>query len=749
MNPVKNNAIIHLTSTTALDTVVGRIAGGTAAGSSLGRFFMLIKINDIEALAPWAEPYIAFVEDTYYQTEIDEASISIERALTITKQRAKRKLQLLISEARTINFQSVSYCFGAISGHNLSLTHVGDIKAYLLHCGKGGPEENLKCRWIDITSTPIENKRAKKINHDITNSVVSGEIQSYDTLIVCTESITDTLGFVKLQQIVATSPINVIESTLKRFLKDTVGRGSCGAIIVRPDSAPKEMVQTETVTSSMTSLKSKENATAGLLDPENEGIFKQFWRLAKKTTPKTAKQIVVTKDEPIKSLTSKKVSISYQKIGWHTGQLIRKIINALTRIVFIVVKMPLTLLVSSFDEGKRFQIQKNFRTQKEEIILRIVEWLKKLPRSSQRLLIVSLLFGFLFIQTLVYLADRQIREETVQQNNKIIAAIQDRIDQAESSIVFGNDADTVKLITEAESLLSQFPTKTKSQREQYDGLKQTIDEIVMQLEKLTIADKPDLVTALANSNFTGTSGIVFINNELVAYRSANNTFASINPTNGILSVKQITSANIGNIKNGKIDDRNRIIFFANNSTLATLNLETNTLESETIENAPTDTVDFSLYNSRLYILKPKDKQIYRFRRASNGYNQSTPWINGNIPDVENSSAIAVDGNIYVLSKDSTLKKFFSGNEIENWTAVKPLNVGNNATKLLTIDSSKYIYALEKDSNRIIIWRKENGRLEHQFSFPNLGIIDDFTVDPKDQYIYILSGDSIYKSLLLK
>ena len=112
--------IINLTSSISLDTVVTRVMNAPDEGKEhLGAFFVLIRIEEIATLVPWATTFAKFLEDTYYHSITLDPMMNIERALSITMRQGRNKLQQICREARNLNSESVHYCFGALKDNNL------------------------------------------------------------------------------------------------------------------------------------------------------------------------------------------------------------------------------------------------------------------------------------------------------------------------------------------------------------------------------------------------------------------------------------------------------------------------------------------------------------------------------------------------------------------------------------------------------------------------------------------------------
>ncbi|MFA5954540.1 MAG: hypothetical protein WC817_03340, partial [Patescibacteria group bacterium] len=504
--------------------------------------------------------------------------------------------------------------------------------------------------------------------------------------------------------------------------------------------------QTETVTSSMKQLLSKQTETASLLIPTKKTLAGGLMSLIKPrgvSAPQPTPTLVhsspaVSTARQMPTTTKAKAAGANLRQGVETtGRLLLWLATAPLRLIRLITERP----------GNSRQLRQFLNERMRTFVNRRTEAIEALPRSSQKLLVVSLLFAYLFTQTLVYLADRQVRQQQVTVNNEIIAGIQDRLDKAQTNTIVGNDTETARLVEEATQLLATFPENTKSQREQKQLLEQSIKELSDQLEKMVTVSAPEVVANLEGSAFVNASGLLFNGKNLITYQGDTNSFAQVNADGSVLALP-ITSVNIGRVAHGKQADSGSLVFLTATPQIATLQISAQTLDALAIENPPKNPADFSIYNDRLYLLAPTDQQIYRYQKTASGYNRKAPWVNGNVPELADSESISVDGSVFVLTKTDGVKKLSSGAIDTTWHASKPTTVDNNLTHLTTTSTSKNLYAFDPVMKRVIVWSKDGGELVHQYSFPTLPSLNGYAVDNGDHNLYALSSQQIVKTPLV-
>ena len=175
-----------------------------------------------------------------------------------------------------------------------------------------------------------------------------------------------------------------------------------------------------------------------------------------------------------------------------------------------------------------------------------------------------------------------------------------------------------------------------------------------------------------------------------------------------------------------ITDKNKIIVYtiAKNSFISlTPQLPTSS-----------DIIDFAIYTNNLYLLDSVNGQIYKYRD-----NKTTPWITKD--KVAGAKSIAIDKNVWILTSDSQIKRYFEGVYKETLKiAVDPAII--NATKIKTSNALANIFILEPEKNRLVAITKA-GKLVKQYTDPAWTDLKDFALGD-DGKVYILNGKDIYQ-----
>ena len=155
-------------------------------------------------------------------------------------------------------------------------------------------------------------------------------------------------------------------------------------------------------------------------------------------------------------------------------------------------------------------------------------------------------------------------------------------------------------------------------------------------------------------------------------------------------------------------------------------------------------VDFVSYANRLYLLTTSstDGQIFRFGKTEDEYGNGTTWITAKSSSLAQARSLSIDGFVYVLQKNGAINVFDSGSEVAFDTGVVDPPI-SNATDLWTTTGSSYLYVLEPDTKRIMVFDKKTGAFVVQYKSEAFQNLSDMIVDEPAYSIYLLSGSKVY------
>lgn len=145
------------------------------------------------------------------------------------------------------------------------------------------------------------------------------------------------------------------------------------------------------------------------------------------------------------------------------------------------------------------------------------------------------------------------------------------------------------------------------------------------------------------------------------------------------------------------------------------------------------------FGNNLYLLSPNDNQIYKFISTDFGFSDIQNYLKTGLSlDLKNVVSMAIDGNIYVLSKTGSLVRFTSGStdEFQIIGLDKPLN---NPVSLYTSDETQNIYIL--DTDRIVVLDKK-GTYIAQYTLPKTEA-NQILVSETAKKIFLINKNIVY------
>lgn len=723
MPSLRNIALINLTAPSQLDTVMVSVAAqDPAEAKRLGTFFAIVKVNEIPSLLPWIDSIANFLEQTYVQSIQLDPTTSVDRALSTTRQRLKTKLQQIVQETRTVQLDSISYCLGALKGKQLTLTHQGDVQAYVLHQRAAQPNRPTQSHWIHITETPLAKSGAKRVDTLTTPTIVSGTIGPDDTLLVTTESLIDTLGLKRVEQIIGSPSLEGIDRLLERTIRTQGAKVGYGSIILRlptPGGLPGQQV-----TESMTHLSTRETSTSSLLSSQGPSLMNRL-----RTLPEALRR----RPQRVQRDVTRPMA---ERLGTHTGSAVRRVSEAAGHAALLALIVPFRLLSQLITPNGRQQLRDSFtnvfpRTA-DRIALRLNGW----PVSTRRLLTFSLFLGYLFAQSLVFLASRQIEEKEDAAVTAQAQEIQSLLDRAESSLIFGDDEEALRLITEAATALSGLPNDTSTNQQRLDLLNDKIDTLRGRAAREVTIDSLVTVANLRDLTVGDAAGLVTQATGVLAYRRDGTSIASL-PASGSATILTPTGGT-ALLGDGSQESSSRALFLGD-TTLTRLDTGTNTYSTVALGADAKPPTAIATYNNRLYVLSPDDRQIWRYQASGSDYNGRAPWVKGSTPLLGNATGLAIDGDVFVLTRDGLISKFSSG-EQQPWEAAAPGAVA--ARRLMTIPGSDVLFAMDAGTNELYHWRKADGKLIAQYQFPSLTKLLDFALSSDGKTTYVTDGVTV-------
>lgn len=146
---------------------------------------------------------------------------------------------------------------------------------------------------------------------------------------------------------------------------------------------------------------------------------------------------------------------------------------------------------------------------------------------------------------------------------------------------------------------------------------------------------------------------------------------------------------------------------------------------------PVQAIDAVVYEGNLYILTADS--VYKYNDAVTGGITGNKWAQNTSDGI----SIAADGNIYMLTANGVLRKYFKGEKTGEFDLALSPGLGS---RIFAFKDRPFIYLADKTNARVYIFDKNNGSLKISYDLSEVGAITDISVSVEG-FIWILSSDN--------
>lgn len=711
-----------------------------------GKLFLLIEIESARAENL---KIINFLINTlnynYYQNEkmiLRErlSSIKIEHIFESALAKTNKKLaEFLQSEKIKLNPEILNITAGAIHNDGLHFSNLGKNKALLIY--KNKTENSSKYKLADITgqTASINAKKSAGMNPvKLFANVVSGSLPRGGYFIFVNETFSEYLSAKQIIEIITALPpagaaeqikntlgkINAYVPFLGLIIKNTTGLEAQEIKIKEPAPSTKSSINNLIVT---------EDRTEKLLTPSGL-INVRKWTSFFKNPPESGKSAFSLKDK----------IFAKKKNSWFKPA---KIFSAAKRLFVLSAKLFVFIFKAATDKKILSDSFISLFSRIKTNCRKLLFWYKNLNKINKILFSGLLLSLLLFTASLGWqnIKNQRIKEREI--ISGLIAAIQQKQNQIDASLLYDNEAGAKKLLDEVKELLAGLPQKDQAGKEKYDEL---AAKHLVQIEKISrvIRAKPLELANFKNlDSEAAPSNIIMIQEKIYAADAARKTIYVFDRASKLITALDLTGQNISRLDFPNIDKSNSI-YYLNQDKLAVLNVKTEKLSGLEVDfgDGQRKIVDLKQYNNRLYFADAASGQIYRFSKSGGGLLNGAAWLNQR-EDLTNAGGMDIDGEIYLLKNNGELSKYSRGIKQEfALSAVEPAL--NQAVKISAGAEQNNIYIFEPANNRLAVFNKQ-GKFIRQYKPDGLYDLKDFQVDEKSDKIYFLNDAAIYSVDLTK
>lgn len=315
----------------------------------------------------------------------------------------------------------------------------------------------------------------------------------------------------------------------------------------------------------------------------------------------------------------------------------------------------------------------------------------------------------------------------------------DQKNRAEASLVYGDDEGSLRLVQQADGILSRLDSSTAKRAEARKTLENALASVHAKLRKEQRVDQPRSLFTLpveagnATLSLLGTSGgklytFDMQSKQIIITEAATNVVKQVGWTETSLPVALIAENTSALLLTA---DKKAFRLDPIKSTIATIPYSDT--QSTSIANAV-------IYAKRLYALDPTGNMIWRHNLGTS-IGPGTPYIKQTSVSLAGATSLAIDSNVYVGFANGQIVRYLSGAQ-ETWSPLPIDPPLSNITSLWTSPDSDRLLIADQQSKRIVILRKD-GKLVSQIVSSAFKGPTSVTADTTLKQLFVTDGGSIY------
>lgn len=405
-----------------------------------------------------------------------------------------------------------------------------------------------------------------------------------------------------------------------------------------------------------------------------------------------------------------------------------------------------TAIKTLASEQERTRLKKRIRFSKEHGLTQLrslIRQTQRVPRGTQFLILGIAVAVLVLIVGIIFLSRSQARtaEETTYQES--LVTIEDLMERAGGAVIYKDEDQARSLYLNAQTLIENLSTDTPEREAKSQELQSSLESALDEIRHLVTIPNPPLLGDLA-SVVDGVFG-----NSLLSSAGALYVFGSDGRVYVFNRETKRFEVVVGDDAKGTparaaSEEEGRVYVLGDDGAVSLVSQDDGTLTATGASHA--SWVDLEAYANRLYVLRPTsaalEGQVLRFSRSGSTFNDESNWITSRTVSFDNAASLAIDGSVYVLMKNGRISRFTSGSE-DGWDAGVVDPPLTSAIRLWTNPESRYLYALEPATHRLIVFEKESGEFVVQYRSGAFEGLTDFAVDEAGYTIYLLAGSKLY------
>ncbi len=713
-----------------------------------GKLFVIIEINENSNNSL---KIINFLIDSivhnFYQNEkllLRERMPSLKVEHIFETSLAKTNTQFtdfIKNENIKISIENINISTGIVFKNELHISNSGNNNAYLIFPKTDKNDKSSeKFGIVNIFKNKEEQNGNSK--YRLFSNVINGIIPPRASVFISNEALSEYISQKQFIEIISSLPPTSAVEQMKNIINNINTYVSFAGIIIKNTILDKNIEtprqKNEASNSSIFSLNKTEDNTEALLTPSGMISIKKWLKIL----PDLSDLFHKPNNPPSGGLFLK------DKIFMKRKSLFNKS-KQFTNNFFANLLQALLNLSRNFNFKNFLNSSIKKIPRLEAALVSLKNKFRSIIFNKKILLTVSLLFLVAFIYNISNTKKDQQTEVSIQKYNDITKEIEQKQNQADSSLLYSNDERAKKLFDEISTLIEGLPKDTNEQKTSYESFKQKFNEQLEKVRRVTRTETAELISDLKNINSNANADSLLFSkktNKLYAADASQKSIYIISLADKSASTITYLDNPIQELKNPILlssEDTEYIDYF-NKSSILSLNTISEEFSTNEISVADPDFISGAgLYGANIYLTDNKNNEIYRYSKNGQKFDTPTAWLKDKL-DLSQAVDLAIDGNIYILNSDGTVVKLLRGTNVDyKLEACDPPLEQANKISVSTAKGQDFLYVLETKNKRLVVYNKA-GQFLMQYQGDNLTALKDFVVDEDNKIIYFLSGANVLR-----
>lgn len=690
-----------------------------------------------------------FLKAAYYTSPEVHADVAFEHTI----QACNRYIGELVGDFGTTWIDDLSMVLFTVRNQEVHFADVGQLVGFLVH----------EKRVIDL----LGNQRAasRRVNPmKLFASIASGTLKESDAIFFGTSNLLDYFSVEKLRRTIVESPMGGAARELEMTLRVDPTHAAFAAVILQRHEVPVTIEKLEPTRNaniagapqrSMDAMIAQSAQTQAFLTPslwpvvrrglkqagQNVRVLFRAWVLRKPTRFSPVLETASTERE--EAVRQRPLPPVAQQTRFGAKANRRALLKKIPKVIWEQSRQALQATPKILSALQRFgSIVRRAPKQIPVSIEQRVTDVQQLPRRSRLLFYGTVAVAVVFALTLIGIGLQRNRSAAATAQKANVTAISQAIDQAKSSIIYGDEDRARTLLRDAQTKLDALSKKSIKDAERVtfqnaisDGLAETRHAITtapITFATLPATSQPVGLTILGQNLYTTDTKT----NQLVSIPSADGKVQLGVTLPGDIGVQELATYGSGSL----------IALMANQDVVEQRpSPKAGTRSTLTVPTASTNLVGLVSYNAALYTVDVANSTILRATKKGTGFT-AINWLKQS-ENLTTTRDVAVDGSIYTVASNGEVQKFTQGRRV-------PLALSDIEPKLTTASkiagdvTLQNLYILDPAGKRIVAFTK-NGKFINQYVHDALGGATAITVDERNQKLYVLIGQSIQVLTLQK